>query len=90
MTITQDGLGAFGNLARALGILGPTSANSAWFGNPMGGTIANPNGLATVLADDAQRQALVDFVDEVLGPPEEHQVDHQQWEIGRASCRERV
>ena len=46
---------------------------------PDGGTIANPNGLATVLADDAQRQALVDFVDEVLGPPREHQVDHQQW-----------
>ena len=79
MTITQDGLGAFGSLARALGIVGPSAANAAWFGDPMGGSTSNPNGLKTVLADDGQRQALVDFVDEVLGPPEEHQVEGQQW-----------
>ncbi len=79
MTITQDGLGAFGSLARALGIVGSSAANAAWFGDPMGGSTSNPNGLKTVLADDGQRQALVDFVDEVLGPPEEHQVEGQQW-----------
>ena len=79
MTITEDGLGTFANLARALGILGATKTNDAWFGDPLGGSLTNPNGLKTVLADDVQRQSLIDFVDEVLGPPEEHQVDHQQW-----------
>ncbi len=78
MTITQDGLGAFGHLAQALGITDGSAANGAWFGDPMG-TGGNQHGLTSIIADDDQRNALVDFVDEALGPPDLHREGEQKW-----------
>ena len=78
MTVTQDGMGAFGALAQALGITDGSAANSAWFGDPMG-TSGNAHGLTTVLADTGQRDALIAFVDEALGPPELHREGEQKW-----------
>ena len=70
MALNAGQLDAFGLLAQALGILDENgNANSSWFGNPVGGS-DNPHGLRDVLGDDAQRAALIGFVDEVLGPPE--------------------
>ena len=63
-------LDAFGALATALGILDSNgNANDAWFADPVG-TSTNPNGLAEILASDTQRDALLSFVDEVLGAPD--------------------
>src|SRR2546425_2320043 len=82
-TLTADSLGSFGRLATALGILEPGgSANTSWFGDPVGPTsttTGNQHGLRHVLSDDAQRDALLGFVDEVLGPPEAEQEDGETW-----------
>ena len=78
MPLTQDGMGSFGALAQALGITDGTSANSAWFGDPMA-TGSNTHGLSTILGDDGQRDALVAFVDEALGPPDLHRSGEQKW-----------
>ncbi|NYG07821.1 hypothetical protein BJ986_002308 [Phycicoccus badiiscoriae] len=78
MTLTQDGMGAFGSLAQALGITDGSGANSAWFGDPMG-TSSNTHGLTTILADTGQRDALIAFVDEALGPPDLHREGEQKW-----------
>lgn len=60
MTMTGADLGVLGNLAEALGIFEDGSPNSDWIGRP-------DVYLSRMLSDDAQRQALVAFVDEVLG-----------------------
>lgn len=74
MPLTESGLGSFGALARAIGLMGDSGANGSWFTDPMGGSSANPTGLKTVLGDDGQRGALESFVDDVLGPPVRHEV----------------
>ncbi len=54
-------LGPVSDLATALGLLTPDGdPNPAWFGHP-------DDYLATILAEPAQRDALVAFVDEALG-----------------------
>ncbi|HEY1366381.1 MAG TPA: hypothetical protein VGF23_04685, partial [Gaiellaceae bacterium] len=61
MSVTADDLGVLGNLAKAIGLLdGDGDPNPGWFGDPSAS-------LETILADDGQRAALVDFVDEALG-----------------------
>ncbi len=61
MTLTADDLGVLGNLATALGFLDNNGdPNPAWFGAP-------DESLRTVLGNDAQREALIAFVDEALG-----------------------
>ncbi len=61
MTVTADDLGVLGNLGKAIGLLGSDGdPNPSWFGDPAAS-------LQTVLADDGQRAALIDFVDEALG-----------------------
>src|SRR5215210_1075193 len=72
MALTADGLESFSALARAIGLMSGSGANGAWFTDPLGES-SNPNGLKTVLADDGQRNALISFVDEVLGPPVRHE-----------------
>ena len=61
MSVTADDLGVLGNLGKAIGLLGSDGdPNPSWFGDPAAS-------LQTVLADDGQRAALIDFVDEALG-----------------------
>ncbi len=78
MTIAEDDLGTFGSLSRALGITTATGTNSAWFGDPGGGP-SNPHGLKHMLSDPDQRSALLDFVDEALGPPAGRRVGDVRW-----------
>jgi hypothetical protein len=79
MSLSADGLDSFGQLAIALGILDADgSPNPAWFGDPVGNG-SNPHGLRAVLSDDDQRNALVAFVDQVLGPPDREQIDEAVW-----------
>jgi hypothetical protein len=61
MSFGSDDLGVLGNLAKALGLFDAS-------GNPNQGWFANPEAsLRTMLADAAQRQALIAFVDEAMG-----------------------
>ena len=78
MALTEEGLGSFGQLARAIGLTTATGTNSAWFTEPVGGT-SNPAGLKTILSSPDQREALLAFVDDALGPPEGRSVGTQQW-----------
>ncbi len=82
MTLNAQGLGSFGDLAKAVGLLDPSGdPNSSWFGDPVGaeGSGGNQHGLRHVLADDDQRNALLSFVDGVLGPPDRATRAGQTW-----------
>ncbi len=82
MSLDQSTLGSFGDLATALGLLGPDgSPNANWFGDPVGGGPegAAAHGLKHVMADEGQREALIRFVDEILGPPDQRTESGQKW-----------
>ncbi|GLC24866.1 DUF6603 domain-containing protein [Roseisolibacter agri] len=84
MSFTGTQLDAFAQLATALGILDDGgSPNTAWFGDPVGrapgSSTGNPRGLRSVLSDDDQRDALLAFVDEVLGAPDREERDGATW-----------
>src|SRR5438093_9405353 len=79
MTLAEGDLGSFGNLARAIGLTTSSGTNSAWFTDPAGGDGGNPTGLKTILSNPEQRDALVDFVDDALGPPAARTSGTQRW-----------
>src|SRR6476620_3269750 len=83
MTVDEASLDSFGQLAKAIGLLEPCGgANSSWFTDPVGAaatSAGNQHGLRHLLADDAQREALLSFVDEVLGPPDRAVHSGQTW-----------
>ncbi len=81
MTLDASSLGSFGDLATALGILDQDGApNAAWFEDPVtGGTGSAAHGLQHVMADTGQRDALLRFVDQVLGPPEARADGGARW-----------
>ena len=61
MTLATSDLGVLGNLAVALGVFKPDGdPNPDWFSDP-------GQSLGTMLANEAQRDALIAFVDEALG-----------------------
>jgi hypothetical protein len=60
VTFRTEDLGALGNLAEALGIFQNGNPNPDWFGRP-------EDFLGTMLANEAQRAALIAFVDDALG-----------------------
>ena len=61
MSFGSSDLGVLGNLAKALGIFkADGSANASWFGHPEAS-------LKTMLANPAQRAALIAFVDDAMG-----------------------
>ena len=61
MSFTSGDLGVLGNLAVALGVFTPDGdPNPDWFGDP-------EDSLKTMLANEAQREALIAFVDEAMG-----------------------
>ncbi|HHU10691.1 MAG TPA: hypothetical protein GXZ60_11855 [Intrasporangiaceae bacterium] len=86
MTIADADLGSFAALTRALGLTlkgaDPNDPNGApnpdWFTDPVGGT-GNATGLKTILSNDDQREALEEFVDEVLGEPDAHSDGEVTW-----------
>lgn len=80
MTIVAEQLDGFAALATAIGLLREGEISGAWFENPIG-SATNPvqPGLSTMAFVDEQRQGLVDFIDEVLGPPGQSVRDGQVW-----------
>ncbi|GAA3601684.1 hypothetical protein GCM10022199_01540 [Marihabitans asiaticum] len=79
MTLAESDLGDLAALTRAIGLTDDTGNNAAWFTDPVGGSAENPTGLKTMLSNDDQRDALVDFVDATLGPPERHAEGEATW-----------
>ncbi|HZC25839.1 MAG TPA: hypothetical protein VE287_02375, partial [Actinopolymorphaceae bacterium] len=88
MTVNAESLGTFGQLAKAIGLLDANGQpNTSWFADPVGadgadgagGAGGNQHGLRHVLADDDQRAALLDFVDDVLGPPDRSERAGETW-----------
>lgn len=81
MLLDESSLGSFGDLATAIGLLGPDGQpNTAWFADPVaGGDPATGHGLKHVMADAAQRDALTRFVDQVLGPPDAQHEGGATW-----------
>jgi hypothetical protein len=81
MTVTDEQLGSFASLATAIGLMRDGSPQPSWFESPLGNRSDGSfvAGLTTMLADDTQRDALVDFVDEVLGPPDREQEGDDVW-----------
>jgi large repetitive protein len=81
MTLDASALGSFGDLATALGLLGPGgAANPAWFEDPVnGGDGSTGTGLKHIMSDAGQRDALLRFVDSVLGPPEARTERDARW-----------
>ena len=78
MAIDEGELGTFGSLGTAIGLFNASGTNSAWFEQPMGGG-GNPAGLSTVLSNPEQRDALLTFVDEILGPPSGRTDGAKRW-----------
>ena len=61
MSMVSDDLGVLGDLAIALGLFDEDGdPNPAWFSSP-------DESLTSMMANDVQREALISFVDEVLG-----------------------
>ena len=78
MTVGAE-LDAFEALAKALGILDNTgNPNDKWFADPIGDA-PDAHGLKQIMSDDNQRNALISFVDEVLGAPERELRDGATW-----------
>ncbi|MEQ7128683.1 DUF6603 domain-containing protein [Actinopolymorpha sp. B11F2] len=82
MTLNAESLDAFAQLAKAIGLLESNGQpNPSWFGDPIGAATStgNQHGLRHLLADDDQREGLLGFVDEALGPPERGERSRQTW-----------
>ncbi len=80
MSLDVDALGSFADLAAALGMLDANrNVNASWFSDPVGGSTANERGLRTVVSIDDQRDALVEFVDALLGAPDRSTRDGAVW-----------
>jgi hypothetical protein len=65
-------LGVLGQLAEALGLFVAGSPNGDWFAKPQ-------DYLKTLLSNDKQRHALMQFIDDALGGEERHTVDNIVW-----------
>ena len=68
---TSD-LGVLGQLAEALGLFVAGSPNGDWFAKPQ-------DYLKTLLSNEKQRHALMQFIDDALGGEERHTVDNIVW-----------
>src|SRR6185369_5498199 len=63
VSTTADDLGVLGNLAEAIGLTNDGSFEAGWLSDP-------GEHLGAMLANERQRDALVAFIDEVLGAAE--------------------
>lgn len=75
----EENLDVFSTLAEAVGLLKGGQLQSGWFENPIGNANGSTPGLSSMMYTDAQREALMTFVDEVLGPPDRETDDEAVW-----------
>jgi hypothetical protein len=80
MSIGAEQLDSFAALAAAIGLLRNGELSGSWFENPIGSRgPAIQQGLSTMIFDDQQREGLLTFVDEALGPPGKSVRDGEVW-----------
>ena len=78
MSLTDE-LDAFSSLAEAVGLTEDGELKGAWFEDPLGTPNGSTRGLSSIMYTDAQRDALLAFVDDVLGPPDRETEDDAVW-----------
>ncbi len=72
-------LDVFASLAEAIGLTENGELNGDWFEDPLGSADGSKPGLRSIIYADDQREALLAFVDEVLGAPDRSQRDEAVW-----------
>jgi len=78
MNIAGD-LDAFANLAEAVGLTEGGELKGGWFENPIGTADGTSRGLSSIIYTNDQREALMAFVDEVLGAPDRETQNNAVW-----------
>ena len=76
---TDEQLDAFGSLAEAVGLTVGGELRGSWFEDPLGTDNGSKPGLRSIMYTDQQREALMAFVDDVLGPPGRETEDEAIW-----------
>ncbi len=68
---SDQNLDVFATLAEAVGLTRDGELQGQWFENPLGTPTGSKRGLSSLMYLDDQRDALIDFVDDVLGAPDQ-------------------
>lgn len=72
-------LDVFETLAEAVGLTRDGELQGQWFEDPLGNPNGSRRGLSSMMYTDDQRTALMTFVDDVLGPPDQETQDQAVW-----------
>jgi len=75
----QQDLDVFATLAEAVGLTLNGELQGQWFQDPLGTPDGSQRGLSSMMYLDEQREALIAFVDEVLGDPERDSQGEAIW-----------
>lgn len=76
---TTRNFGAFESLAEAAGLIQNGQLKGEWFQDPMGSPDGSERGLSSMVYTDEQREALLVFIDEVLGAPDRETQNGAVW-----------
>jgi len=75
----QQNLDVFATLAEAVGLTRDGELQGQWFQDPLGTPNGSKRGLSSMMFLDDQREALIAFVDDVLGAAERESVEDAIW-----------
>ncbi|RLT96974.1 DUF6603 domain-containing protein [Ketobacter sp.] len=75
----EENLDVFSTLAEAVGLTQDGQLRGEWFQDPIGTANGSKRGLSSMMYTHQQREALMSFVDDVLGPPERETEDQAVW-----------
>ena len=75
----DQNLDVFGTLAEAVGLTRDGELQGDWFQDPLGNPNGSKRGLSSMMYLDEQREALIAFVDDVLGEPDREEQGRAVW-----------
>lgn len=75
----DQNLDVFGTLAEAVGLTRDGELQGDWFQDPLGNSNGSKRGLSSMMYLDEQREALIAFVDDVLGAPDREEQGGAIW-----------
>ena len=75
----DQNLDVFGTLAEAVGLTRDGELQGDWFQDPLGNPNGSKRGLSSMMYLDEQREALIAFVDDVLGAPDREEQGSAVW-----------
>ncbi|RLU03042.1 MAG: hypothetical protein D9N11_06105, partial [Ketobacter sp.] len=75
----EENLDVFSTLAEAVGLTQDGQLRGEWFQDPIGTANGSKRGLSSMMYTNQQREALMTFVDDVLGPPDRETEDQAVW-----------